>query len=181
MRIIVRTTIWVLMAASFAWAADDVVNAVHGTVERVDSAAKTVVVKTADGTEHTMRLVDRTAVHGADASMDAGKDSWHGLKAGSEVVAHYTTRGTEDTAVELDKIGEGGLKASKGTITDFDRGAKTIVVEGDDGAKATYRITDRGVKDGLKDVPAGAEKGSKVTVYYTESAGKKVVHFFEKE
>jgi hypothetical protein len=26
----------------------------------------------------------------------------------------------------------------------------------------------------------GTEKGAKVTVYYTESAGKKVAHFFEK-
>ncbi len=26
----------------------------------------------------------------------------------------------------------------------------------------------------------GTEKGAKVTVYYTEEAGKKVAHFFEK-
>jgi len=180
MRTIIRSAVLVCFAATLAWAAEDVVSAVHGSIEKIDSGTKTVVVKTADGTEHTLHLADRTAVHGVDASMDAGKDSWHGLKEGTEVVAHYTTKGTEDTAVEVDKIGEDGLKASKGTITDFDRGTKKIVVTGDDGVKSTYRITDHAAKDAMKDVPAGAEKGTKVTVFYTESAGKKVVHFFEK-
>jgi hypothetical protein len=180
MRTIARTVTLVLLAVSFVWAADEVVSAVHGTIEKIDSGTKTVVVKTADGTEHTMHFADQTAVHGAQASADAGADSWHGLKAGTEVVAHYTSRGTEDTAVELDKVGEGGLKAGKGTITGFDRGAKTIVVKGDDGVDATYRLTDHAVKDAGKDIPEGTEKGAKVTVYYTEHAGRKVVHFFEK-
>jgi hypothetical protein len=180
MRTLTRAAILVFFAASFAWAADDVVTAVHGTVEKIDSGAKTVVVKTADGTEHTFHVGDRAAVHGADAAADAGKDSWRGLKEGSEVVAHYTTKGTEDTAVEIDKVGEGGLKATKGTITELDRGTKKIVIAGDDGAKTTYRVTDHAAVDSLKDVGAGTEKGTKVTVYYTESAGRKVVHFFER-
>jgi hypothetical protein len=31
-----------------------------------------------------------------------------------------------------------------------------------------------------EDIGKGTEKGTKVTVYYTEDAGKKVAHFFEK-
>ena len=161
--------------------AQGVLNAVHGTVDKIDSGTKTIVVKTADGTEHTIKVADQTTVHGVHGAMDAGKDSWHGLTEGTEVVAHYTTRGTEDTAVEIDDVGKDGLKASKGTITEIDRGGKKIVVAGDDGVKSTYDITDHAAKDGLKDVAVGTEKGAKVTVYYTERAGKKVVHFFEKE
>jgi hypothetical protein len=83
-----------LLLASAAYAAQDVVSAVHGTIKKIDSSTKTIVIKTSDGAEHSMHFIDKTAVHGADASMDAAKDSWHGLKEGSEVVAHYTTKGT---------------------------------------------------------------------------------------
>jgi hypothetical protein len=70
-----------LSIASALYAAD-VVSAVHGTVEKVDSATRTIVVKTADGTEHTFHYVGRTVVHGADISADAAKDSWHGVTKG---------------------------------------------------------------------------------------------------
>ncbi len=40
-----------------ALVAQDVVSAVSGTVTKVDSATKTVVVKSADGTEHTFHFI----------------------------------------------------------------------------------------------------------------------------
>ena len=46
--------------------------------------------------------------------------------------------------------------------------------------ESTYRLTDNAAKDGGKDIGEGMEKGAKVTVHYTEDAGKKVAHFFEK-
>ena len=49
-----------------AFAAEDVVTAVHGTIEKIDSGTKTVVVKTDDGTRHSVHVLDKTAVHGAD-------------------------------------------------------------------------------------------------------------------
>jgi hypothetical protein len=180
MKKMIRTVILTLSAVSFLWAAEDAVTAVHGTIERIDSGTKTIVIKTSDGAEHSVRFLDRTAVHGVRGSTEAGKDTWHGLRAGTEVVAHYTSRGTEDTAVEVDKVGKDGLKAGKGTITDFDRGTKKLVVKGDDGVESTYRLTDHAAKDGGKDLAEGTEKGAKVTVYYTEEAGKKVAHFFER-
>jgi len=54
--------------AGLALAADDVVTAVEGTVKKVDSGAKTVVVKTEDGTEHTVHFLKKTSVHGWDAT-----------------------------------------------------------------------------------------------------------------
>ncbi|MGA7648690.1 MAG: hypothetical protein WCF61_09525 [Terriglobales bacterium] len=169
-----------LLLVSAAFAAEDVVSAVHGTIKKIDSATKTVVVKTADGTEHAMHFLDKTAVHGVDASAAAAKDSWHGLKEGTEVIAHYTTKGTEDTAVEVDKVGKDGLKMTNGTIKDIDRGGKKLIVKSGDGMESTYRLTDHAAKDAGKDIGEGMEKGAKVTVYYSEDAGKKVAHFFEK-
>jgi hypothetical protein len=172
-----RSLMLALILVVGAYAAEDVVTAVHGAITKIDSATKTIVVKTADGTEHSLHFVATTTVHGADAS---SKDSWHGLKEGTEVVAHYTTRGTEDTAVEFDKVGKDGLKATDGAIKEIDRGGKTLVVKTADGTEQTFRLTGHATADGGKDIAKGTEKGAKVTVYYTEEAGKKVAHFFEK-
>jgi hypothetical protein len=176
-----KKVVLMLFFVSAAYATDDVVSAVHGTITKVDSTTKTVVVKTADGTEHSLHVIDKTAVHSADASAVAAKDSWHGLKEGSEVVVHYTKAGTEDTALEIDKVGKAGLKSSEGTIKDIDRGGKKLVVTSGDGAESTYRLTDHAAKDAGKDIAAGVEKGTKVTVYYTKDAGVKVAHFFERD
>jgi len=173
-----KKVVLALVLVSVAYAADDVVNAVHGTITKVDSATKTFVIKTADGTEHSMHVVDATTVHESDIS---AKDSWRGLKEGTEAVVHYTTAGTDDTALEIDKIGKGGLKSSEGTIEGIDRGGKKLVVTSGDGAQSTYRLTDHAAKDAGKGIGAGVEKGTKVTVYYTKDAGIRVAHFFEKD
>jgi len=166
-----------ILLASPAWAAEDVVTAVHGVVSKLDEGTKTMVVKTADGVEHTFKFVGKTVVHGTEAG---AKDTFHGLKEGSEVVAHYTKKGGEDTAVEVDKVGKDGLKSVDGTITHIDRGTKTIAVKTADGTEETFKLSDHAATDAGKDIGKGAEKSTKVTVYYTESAGKKVAHFFEK-
>ncbi len=165
--------ILVLSLVSVAFAADDVVSAVHGFVQKVDSGAHILVVKTADGTNRTFHFVGETTVQGA-------KDSWHGITKGTEVVTHYTTRGTEDTAVEVDRVGKDGLKATKGTITSIDRGGKTLAVKGADGTEKTIDLTDHAAADAGKEMAEGTEKGAKVTVYYAEESGRKVAHFFEK-
>lgn len=173
----ITTVVLAVFLASAAYAADDVLSAVHGTVEKVDSSTKTVVVKTADGTKHSFAYVEQTSVHGV---ADAGTDSWHGIENGSEVVAHYTKRGGQDTLVEVEKVGKGGLKATTGTVESIDRAGKTVVVKTGDGATKTFHLTDRAAVDARKGIGAGAEKGSKVVVYSGEEAGKSVAHFFEK-
>lgn len=178
MKIVSKIALLIALVSA-AYAVEDVVSAVRGTVDRIDRGTRTVVVKTADGTRHSLHLLDSTAIHGADLSTAASKDSWHGLAEGSEVVAHYTKRGTEDTAVEIDKIGGGGLKTAKGTVTEIDRGGKKLVVDTGKGAKETFELTERASKDAEKDLAKATTKGSKVAIYYTEDAGKKVAHFFE--
>jgi hypothetical protein len=152
------------------------VTAVHGTVSKIDSGTKTIVVKTKDGTEHTMHFVGKTAVHGTEAG---AKDTFKGVKEGSEVVAHYTTRGTEKTAVEVDRVGKDGLKETEGAVSEINRGTKTIAVKTADGSLQTFKMADHATEDAGKSAGAATEKSAKVTVYYTEKAGKKIAHFFE--
>jgi hypothetical protein len=162
-----------LLFGLIALAAQDVVSAVDGTVKKIDSGTKTVVVKTADGTEHTFHFLGRTVVHGAQATAKGSKEGFNGLKEGSEVAVHYTAKGGQETAEELDHIGKDGMKVTEGTISHIDRGAKTVAIKTADGAETTYRLADHAAKDTGK----GVEKSGKVTVYYTEEGGHKVAHF----
>jgi hypothetical protein len=170
----------VAFVASAAFVAEDVAGAVDGTVTHIRATTKIIAVKTADGTEHTFHFVARTSVHGVEQTGEGVKDTLHGLKEGSHVVVHYTAKGIEETAEEIDHIGEGGLKATKGTVKAIDRAAKTITVKTTDGAEETFRLTDRTARDAGKGIGEGAEKSEHVTVYYTDEAGHKVAHFFMK-
>ena len=107
-----------MLMATIAWqtvAAEDVVHAVSGIVKSVDKASKTVVVKTADGTEHTIKWTDKTTVKGVDASgkaIAAGSvDSYDGLKEGAKVSVKYTEKGGEKTAVAIKDASKATAKA----------------------------------------------------------------------
>lgn len=166
-----------LAVAALAFAASmsvaqDVVSFFHGTVQKVDKATKTVIVKTKDGTEHTVKVAGDDAVKGT-------KDGFDGIKQGSEVVARSTGKGAEGTADAIGKVGKDGMKVTKGTVEKMDTGAKTVVVKSADGTEKTFEYTGNALEDSGKAVGKGTEKGAKVTVYYTEEAGKKIAHFFE--
>lgn len=60
--------------AMTVWAAQDVVSILHGTVKKVDKTTKTVVVKTADGTEHTIKVAEQATVHGTKEGIDGASD-----------------------------------------------------------------------------------------------------------
>lgn len=180
----IRYSLRLLAVASLfllpARADEDVVTAVHGTVTKIDAVGKTIAVKTADGTEHTFHFVAKTTVHGAHAATTGAKDSFHGLTEGSEVVAHYTAKGAEETAVEVDKVGKGGLHAVDGTVTHVSDDGKTVVVKAADGTEHTFQVVGHDTAASAKEIGKGADKTAKITVYYTETAGKKVAHFFQK-
>jgi hypothetical protein len=90
----------------FVWnavAQDDVVHIMSGVIKHVDKDAKTVVVKTADGTEHTFKYTEKTAVEG---TRDAGKgvekgstEAYLGAKTGAKVTVKYVGKGADKTAV----------------------------------------------------------------------------------
>jgi hypothetical protein len=107
-----------VLVASVAWQAslaEDVVHAVSGIVKSVDKTSKTMVVKTADGTEHTIKWTDKTTVKGVDASgkaVAAGSvDTYDGLKDGAKVSVKYTEKGSEKTAVAIKDASKATAKA----------------------------------------------------------------------
>jgi arginine repressor len=172
-----------LIAMALCWSAQAVEERhgiLVGEVVKVDDATKAVVVKTADGTEHTLHFVKETAVHGAQETTTGSEDAFHDLKEGSHVAVHYTAKGTEETAYEIDDIGKDGLKATDATVVHIDRGTKTLAVKTADGTEEIYHLTDSAARDAGKDISEDAEKSTKVTIYYTERAGDKVAYFFQR-
>ena len=107
-----------VLVAIAAWqsaVAEDVVHAVSGIVKSVDKGTKTMVVKTSDGTEHTIKWTDKTTVKGVDASgkaVAAGSvDTYDGLKDGAKVSVKYTEKGGEKTAVAIKDASKATAKA----------------------------------------------------------------------
>jgi hypothetical protein len=172
---LLRAGLVLALFACGAFAADDVVSAVAGTVKTVDKATKTVVVKTADGTEHTFHFVGHTVAHGAEATASGSKDAFLAMKEGDEVVVHYTVKGTVETAREVDHVGKDGLKVTEVAVKSVDHAAKTVTVKTAEGAEETYHLTGNAVIESGK----GLDKAGKVTIYYTEQGGKKIAHFFK--
>jgi len=164
-----------VLFACGAFAAEDVATAVVGTVKTVDQGTKTVVVKTAEGTEHTFHFIGRTVAHGGVAVAKGSKDAFQGVKEGDDVIVHYTVKGVDKTAQEVDHVGKDGLHASVVAVKSVDHAAKIVVVKTAEGGEETYHLTDEAVHETGK----GLKTGAKVTVYYTEDAGKKIAHYFK--
>jgi ATP-dependent RNA circularization protein (DNA/RNA ligase family) len=88
-----------MLATLQSASAEDLTHMVSGVVKHVDKDTKTMVVKTADGTEHTIKYTDKTAIEGAK---DAGGD----VKKGAHVSVKYTEEGGEKTAVGVKDLGK---------------------------------------------------------------------------
>jgi hypothetical protein len=155
-------------------------NVITGTIEKVDSGAKTVAVKTADGTVETVKFTEQTTVHGLK---DAGKGADLAGKEGGHVIVHTVGEGADKTAHSVEWVGDKTVHTTEGTVEDVGKGSKTVAVKTADGTKETFVVADHATVDTGKDVARysarGAKKGEHVTVYYTEEAGKKIAHVFK--
>src|ERR1700740_3240271 len=173
----------VLVAACFAIAAAHAQNPTHvisGTVEKVDAGAKTIAVKTADGTVETVKFTEKTTVHGLK---EGAKGADLAGKEGGHVIVHATGEGAEKTAHSVEWFGDKTVRTTEGTVEDVGEGSKTVAVKTADGTKEAFEVSEHATVDTGKDVgrysAVGAKKGEHVTVYYTEEAGKKVAHLFK--
>jgi hypothetical protein len=186
------TLVSLLLALCSAWGLDvamggDVEHAVAGVVTRIDAAAKTIALKTADGTEHVFKYTDKTTVHLAKATGEETKagtiDTYMAGKEGTHAVISYTAKGGKETAVHVQDLGDHSLKTGEGTVTRLDKAGRTVTIRAEDGSETTYHVakhaaidTEHGV---TKDSEFIAKKGEKVSVHYTDEAGEKVVHLFK--
>jgi hypothetical protein len=72
-------------------------SSLRGELVKVDTDAMTLVIRAADGNEHTFGYTDRTEVTGAQEGV-AGLST----KAGSRVTVHYEGEGNVRTATKIE-------------------------------------------------------------------------------
>ena len=89
----------IMLGVSQSAMAQDVVHVFKGVVKSVDKGTKTMVVKTADGTEQTVKWTDKTATK-------SGKDVGDAVVEGSKVSVKYTEKAGEKTAVGVKDLGK---------------------------------------------------------------------------
>ncbi len=151
--------------------------ALEGTVDQEYKAANTVIVKTMDGVRHLFHLTGKTVVHGGES---AGAEGLRGLETGSAVVVHYATDAGQQTALEVDRLDDQGLKTIEGVVTRVDRAGRKISIRLADGSTQTLRLTDRAATDVGKDVDRAATDTTRVVVYYADESGQRVAHYFKR-
>src|SRR5689334_1806098 len=110
----VAVTIVIVIAALPALA---VVHATEGVITRVDSTAKKIVVRTADGTEEIFKFTGKTTVRGAKVAKSGAVDSYFAGREGAHVVVRYTGEAGDKSAVAVDDFGKDTMKVGKGAIT----------------------------------------------------------------
>lgn len=180
-------------------------HAVVGTIQKVDAAGKTIVIRTADGTEETLKLTERTVVRGAEAvgraaealgraAGTAGREAARGVgaaalagKEGTEAIVHYTGEGADKAATLVEHVGKDALQVAEGTVVRIGEGGKTVVVKTAAGTEETFDLaeeaavdTERGVQKGADAAARELTEGARVTVHYTEAGGRKVAHLFKR-
>jgi len=165
---------------AYAWSNQASSNVIVGTIERVDSGAKTIAVKGADGTVETVKFTEKTTVHGLK---DAAKGGDLAGKEGSHVIVHTVGEGADKTAHLVEWLGDKTVHTTEGTVEEVGKGSKTVAVKTAGGTKETFVVADHAAVNSGKDIARysawGTRKGEHVTVYYTEEAGKKIAHVFK--
>jgi hypothetical protein len=98
--VVLTVGVWQSMSAA------DPLHVVKGVVKSIDKDSKTMVVKAADGTEHTIKWTDKTATKG-------GKDVGEDVAAGAKVSVKYTEKAGKKTAVGVDHLSKDTAKEVK--------------------------------------------------------------------
>ena len=75
----------IITASQILSAEEDVVQIVSGVVKHVDKDPKTMVVKTSDGTEHTIKWTGKT-------TWEDTKETGKGINEGSQMTVTYTEK-----------------------------------------------------------------------------------------
>jgi Chaperone of endosialidase len=145
-------------------ATGDTVSAIRGTIAKLDSATRTAVVKTQDGTEYTIHFADNTAVHGMDVTKADSQQAFHQLKEGSEVAVQYVEKGSEKTAVEVGYLGKDGIKLEDGRVAEVRDSGKTVA-----SMEQTFDVVGKDKKQSAE--PLGTHHLYFTTAYHLNSPG----------
>lgn len=196
---LIRRTVVFAVASVFAVAAQQPVarqkkaridrteHTLVGELKRVDATTKTIVVKTAEGAEESVKFTEHTTVRGLETGGEASEKAAHATalagKEGAEVLVRYTGEGAGRTAVAVKHFAGHPIHTATGAIVRFDQATGVVVMRTARGSEETFHLGKEAVIDTEHGTVRLAEytgkEGEQVTAHYTEEAGRKVVHAFK--
>lgn len=160
-------------SASVLACAQEVVHALSGTVDSINSTTKTITIITDDGSGSTFTAMKdpKTPIE-FDKTLRAEATAADAFKTkGTRVIVYFYGYREVRTAVALRDLGRGPFTKSSGTVIKFDRGEHSFSIQDQAGTLESFKVTRStvadtvsGVVDGLKFEP---EKGDQVQVIST--------------
>lgn len=163
--------------------AQEIVHALSGTVVTVDSSAKTILLKTDDGSEGLFKLPsnpDMPLQFNAEVkaqTVPAGQFT----KENTPVLLYFIGNGDVRTAVAVQELGGSTLLKTGGVVSRMDKHDHQLIVKTASGTSATVTITPRTVAetpDGVMEAERfDPKKGDNVTMVAMQAAGLETALF----
>ena len=162
---------------SLAATAQEVVHALAGTVNNIDSAAKTITIIADDGsggTFHDMAGSPDSIAFDKNLRTDVtAADEFK--KQGARVIVFYYGFGDGRTVIGLKCLGDGPFSKGSGTVVKFDKKEHSLSIKDSSGAIKSFKITAGTVADTDAGAAAGPRfdphKGEPVRVISTQNDG----------
>ncbi len=144
--------------ASLSLTAQEVVHAVAGVVISIDPSAKTITVKTDDGSEGIFKeMIDRNIAVDFNPKFRADATPADEFNtSGVRVIVYYFGNGDVRTAVALRSLGAGPITVIKGAVVTFEKGKHSFSIINSSGVVESFTITSNTVIEGS----LGAQEGS---------------------
>jgi hypothetical protein len=143
-----------------------------GTIENIDSAANTITVRLADGTDKTLQLAKRLVVNGREETRSRAES---GLMARERAVIYYTDKGNDETAVDVESLNHAMRRTITGTLISADKGNRTVVLRTANGKEETFRVQNDAVIESSDGVMIFAQfepqAGAQITLHYQDPLG----------
>jgi hypothetical protein len=171
------------LLASLAATAQEVEHALVGTVSSIDPTAKTITVKTDDGSEGLFKdmINSKTRIEFDPNIRTDATAADEFKKSGTRVIVYYFGMGDVRTVVALRSLGPGPFTKSTGTVVDFDSNKHSLLIKDKSGTVGSFKITSdtvvetgMGAREGLYYQP---QKGDQVRVNATGTNGSTIALF----
>jgi len=138
--------------------------ALPSSVDKFYSDVNTLLVKTGDGIESIAHERNARAEHGVAPPFDS-------LRRGMSVTVHYTVKGIQASADEIQRLDSDHLSVNEGTVTSVDPRKKRIAVAFANGTTETLRLA--------RSTTEHSAEHSRVIVYHSDQSGRRVGHYFK--
>jgi len=128
---------------SLAAVAQEVVHALAGTVSSINASAKTITVKTDDGSEGLFNdMIDSKTPIEFDPNIRKDATAASEFKSsGVRVIVYYFGYGSVRTAVALRSLGAGPFTLTSGTVVNFSNGERTLSIKDNSRVIKTFNIS----------------------------------------